>query len=132
MIIDPALGRGDPGEALRISDYGLTSCDVCTETCEERPGQAAFCGDGVVQASQGEECDAGVNLVLSCPDGTPTCQRCDANCRWFTAEGTTCGDGFIEGGEDCEDGNQNDLDGCDAQCHQEVWNSIVRPSWGGV
>jgi cysteine-rich repeat protein len=31
-----------------------------------------------------------------------------------------CGDGLVEGDEQCDDGNQRGLDGCDATCHFEV------------
>jgi cysteine-rich repeat protein len=31
----------------------------------------------------------------------------------------TCGDGFVAGAEQCDDGNANDLDGCNASCEVE-------------
>jgi cysteine-rich repeat protein len=31
----------------------------------------------------------------------------------------TCGDGFVAGAEQCDDGNANDLDGCNASCELE-------------
>jgi cysteine-rich repeat protein len=33
---------------------------------------------------------------------------------------TTCGDGKLDPGEQCDDGNRFDLDGCDANCKYEV------------
>jgi cysteine-rich repeat protein len=34
----------------------------------------------------------------------------------------TCGDGFVAGAEQCDDGNANDLDGCNASCEVEDVN----------
>jgi cysteine-rich repeat protein len=40
----------------------------------------------------------------------------DKICRSSTCVATSCGDGFVEAGEECDDGNQVDGDGCDATC----------------
>ena len=39
----------------------------------------------------------------------------------------TCGDGFVAGTEQCDDGNANDLDGCNASCEIE---DVVLPDAG--
>jgi cysteine-rich repeat protein len=39
----------------------------------------------------------------------------------------TCGDGFIAGAEQCDDGNANDLDGCNASCEVE---DVILPDAG--
>jgi cysteine-rich repeat protein len=39
----------------------------------------------------------------------------------------TCGDGFVAGAEQCDDGNANDLDGCNASCELE---DIILPDAG--
>jgi cysteine-rich repeat protein len=75
-----------------------------TFVCE--PSDAECCGDGRVGA--GEECDP--------PDGA----TCDANCRTHR-----CGNGFRSADEQCDDGNQVDGDGCDADCTQGCGNGHV-------
>ena len=39
--------------------YGLQSCTVCNATCQNAPGATHFCGDTVLDAANGEECDKG-------------------------------------------------------------------------
>ena len=40
-----------------------------------------------------------------------------------------CGDGFIDPGEDCDDDNVGDNDGCDGDCEVEPgWNCVGEPS----
>jgi cysteine-rich repeat protein len=54
-----------------------------------------------------QACDAAVNPI----DGADACVRCDAG---STPEG--CGNGKLEPGEQCDDGNHEDRDGCLASC----------------
>ena len=63
----------------------------------------AFCGDGVVGNTPGETCD---------PPGQPgpgSANLCRANC-------TYCGDGIVNNGEQCDDGNNVNGDGCENNC----------------
>jgi cysteine-rich repeat protein len=60
------------------------------------------CGNLVVEA--GETCD---------PPGSDPPPSGGNLCR---ADCTYCGDGFPNGGEDCDDGNTNDLDACPNDC----------------
>jgi cysteine-rich repeat protein len=106
------------------------------------------CGDGVVNASCGEQCDDG--NALSCDGCSATCQTelgprcgdgivnatcgeqcddgnlidgdgCDSNCTL-----TACGNGIVTAGEECEDGNRDPLDGCTNAC-TICGNGIVTP-----
>jgi fibro-slime domain-containing protein len=79
----------------------------CLPGCLE-PGPR--CGDGVVQADEGEACDDGRNL-----GGYGLCAP---GC----ALGPRCGDGVVQTafGEECDDGNTTPLDGCDARCLTEI------------
>lgn len=67
-----------------------------------------LCGDGRVDA--GEQCDDGVN-----DGGYGQCAR---GC----VLGPRCGDGFVQdaSGEECDDGNSEDRDGCSATCKLEI------------
>ncbi len=64
-----------------------------------------FCGDFVIQASLGEQCDDGNNLDN---DG------CNSYCQH-----EYCGDGILQTGEQCDDGNEVNGDGCSASCKLE-------------
>ena len=74
-------------------DGNKLDTDACSNACE-----LTSCGDGVVQ--DGEQCDDG---NAADDDDCPT-----------TCKHASCGDGFIhaEGGEVCDDGNQDVADAC--------------------
>jgi cysteine-rich repeat protein len=76
--------------------------DECSNQC-----MFAQCGDGIVQASLGEQCDDGnLSNTDACLDGVgSTCQFAQ------------CGDGFINiSVETCDDGNLIDTDACTSAC----------------
>lgn len=74
--------------------YGQTSCTVCNASCQNQAGAVSYCGDGVVQAGNGEECDAA---------NDQRCAACDVVCDTvfityattgsFQVTGTTLGAG---------------------------------------
>src|SRR5262249_30838783 len=103
---------------------------TCDATCHALP----FCGDGIVQAGLGEECDDGNtrnndDCVLGCrlatcgdsflhrgveecePPNTPTCS---APCQ--NIQPPRCGDHVVDPGEQCDDGNTSNKDDCLDDC----------------
>jgi cysteine-rich repeat protein len=73
--------------------------------------QVTFCGDGVRQPF--EQCDDGINNGTDISDCSVTCQ----------IEGiSSCGNGTLEKekGEECDDGNTRNGDGCNRLCKIEV------------
>ena len=67
----------------------------------------AQCGDGVVYAAC-EQCDDGAANSDTAPDA------CRTNCLL-----PRCSDGTVDSGEQCDDGNLTNCDGCNAVCVSE-------------
>ena len=109
----PMCGDGvlDIGEAC---DNGANNSDVKPNGCRT-DCRRAYCGDGVIDT--GEQCDDGSTNSNTSPN---TCRK---NCTL-----PFCGDGVVDNGshhntgavfnEACDDGNQDDSDGCTTKCEQ--------------
>jgi len=69
--------------------------------------ERSFCGDEIPDPGNGEQCD---------PPGVGSC---DAHCHSGLST-PRCGDGDIDAQEECDDGNDNDGDGCSAECRVEL------------
>ena len=89
------------------------TCIICDETCQNVMGETSYCGDGRVDAENGETCD---DQNDNEEDG------CRSNCR-----DASCGNNQVDPGEQCDDGNVVDeacVYGmmncliCNAQCQQ--------------
>jgi cysteine-rich repeat protein len=97
---------------------GLVDC--ADMDCDSDPACAPVCGNGVVEPTSGEECDIDdfggetcqsrgyASGTLTC---TPSCTIDDGGCTPFD-----CGDGILSPGEECDDGNNTDGDGCSSDC----------------
>jgi cysteine-rich repeat protein len=102
-------GRVDP-EGGEFCDNGLNVDRYSTSPVACGPGctRPSFCGDSVVDATFGEQCDDGVN--------DNSYGGCSDTCKL----GPRCGDGFTNGGgEECDDGNRINGDGCNLACRYE-------------
>jgi virginiamycin B lyase len=91
-------GDGLLCDAEQCDDGNRASCDGCSKTCTVESG--LLCGDGIVNGACGEQCDP------------PVPGRCDAECHRIPF----CGDGMVDPGEQCDDGNAVDCDGCSNHC----------------
>ena len=90
--------------------YGETSCELCTNQCRKIAGATSYCGDGIIDGTNGENCDdPSTNGQTDCAYGEESCTVCTSDC--VTAAGTTsfCGDGNVDSanGETCDNASDN-------------------------
>lgn len=114
------IGSGrDCKDISHIEIQFTCSCPSPTPTPEP------VCGDGQVEGE--EVCDLGGQNGLPCqPEYGQSCQYCTALCQWETVTGGFCGDGVLnETYEECDDGNNQDGDGCSAACLVEPGSITV-------
>jgi cysteine-rich repeat protein len=110
-----SIGGGFIGGVLACAD----DCSFDTSACT----QADVCGDGVRSGNEqcddqdlgGEDCESlGFDRgVLSCA------ASCTFDLSACINDGAVCGDGIVALGEQCDDGNTTNGDGCNANCQNE-------------
>jgi cysteine-rich repeat protein len=95
------------------------SIQIYLECAEEPPEE--YCGDGVCNGD--ETCstcpqDCGECECPDCPDCSTWCpiSNCTIECNEFNYN---CGNGVLDNGEECDDGNLNNFDGCSRLCYIE-------------
>ena len=111
-----------------------TTCDGVDDNCDGATDNyfiplATRCGEGVC-ASKGRLHCADGEVTDSCEPGPPlgfddTCDTLDDDCDGDTDEDCVtgdCGDGVVQSelGEECDDGDTLDGDGCSAECLEEL------------
>ena len=126
-------GDGLVGEGEGCDDGNTTAGDGCDESCAVEPGWSCqgepsvcsqSCGDGVLQ--EGEECDGedlGGETCESIPGGfSEGTLSCKTDCTFDTANCVLpgCGDGVQDFGEECDDGNDINTDGCLNNCRLAI------------
>jgi cysteine-rich repeat protein len=115
---------GEQCESAGSSTGCPFGCDATAAACRPNPcaGQSdgTPCEDGDA-CSTGDRCQAGVCVTgtpLACADTDPcTADSCDAATGCVHTAQACCGNDVIDPGEDCDDGNRTDGDGCSSTCH---------------
>jgi cysteine-rich repeat protein len=113
-VSGPVCGDGVAEGMEACDDGNVTPGDGCDEFC-----QLENCGDGIVQASLGEECD---------DSNTASQDGCSSLCL-----NEFCGDTVVQAGlgEVCDDGNTISGDGCTDLCAVEFCgDNIVQAALG--
>lgn len=101
-------------EGEDCDDNNLTDGDGCSSSClHEGTDECVYeCYTGGVRsesARTGDSCN-GVSDSTCSADGSSSCLSTSASC---------CGDNSVGTGEDCDDGNDDDGDGCSSECLNE-------------
>ena len=132
-------GDGIIDDGEECEDGNIENNDGCSSSCEFEPGficennyesspitncHFLMCGDGIIDYN--EECEDG---------NTENNDGCSSSCEFedgFVCENDyefspitschflMCGDGIIDDGEECDDGNLENEDGCSPDCLNET------------
>lgn len=103
-------------------DGNSVDIDGCTNAC-----RLPVCGDGI--KSQNEPCEIGntEQCTLFIAQGTRTCQSNNGVCQWSVCSAPNqCGNQILESGEQCDDGNTINDDGCTNSCRTPVCGDGIR------
>ena len=130
------LAEGDPCLAAIARCGDGLRCDPSDGTCVEN-----LCGDGYVAGDEacddanereGDGCEAcRITPIVrggACEVDNPQ-SRCadDDVCVDGVCTQNVCGDGYAGGEEACDDGNDDDSDGCTSRCSYEPFNGSSEP-----
>lgn len=133
-------GIVDPGE--ECDDGNGVAGDGCESDCAWTCVSDDECDDGQV-CNGGEACRDHVCATdpgTMAPDGTPcaTSDGGDGICRGGLCAGFACGNGFVDPGEECDDGDGDNTNGCLADCRRAycgdgfVWAGVEQCEEGSV
>jgi cysteine-rich repeat protein len=128
----PVCGDGRTLGAEQCDDGNTASGDGCSSRCLVEPGadcasgvcRTSTCGNGILES--GEQCDLGEDNGRGSGDGQgcsfgctvePVCEKSAGGELVCPA---VCGNAALEPGEQCDDGDLHDGDGCSAACVPEV------------
>ncbi len=105
----------DDGNVITETQEGCVGygqvCTSCQSDCSTLlTFKGPYCGDGMVQAANHEQCDDGntvTETTSSCAAYDKECVTCKADCSGeLTLKGPSCGDGVVQSSnEACDDGN---------------------------
>jgi cysteine-rich repeat protein len=98
VVVLDGYGAGNAGPATVISTLSTgggcpTGQTSCGGSCVDTQTSTAHCGACNNACGAGQSCVAGTCMAMS-----------------------FCGNGFVDGGEQCDDGNRLDNDGCESDC----------------
>jgi cysteine-rich repeat protein len=105
--------------------------DGCTNDCQEiDPSEQPVCGNNKIE--NGEFCDG--NRIACQINGESGTQTCNSVCDGYSGcvVNTLCGNGFVNTGEECDDGNIVDGDGCSVICELEDSTIPTNPCGNGI
>lgn len=99
---DPVCGDGQVQGTEQCDDGNTADGDGCSSICVTEPTVETACDDSV---------DNDLDGLVDCADN---------DCASAAVCTAVCGDRVIDPGEECDDGNSIDGDGCTAACEMEA------------
>ncbi len=107
--ITPACGNKIVERGEECDDGNVINGDGCSATCTREAGP--LCGNKLKEGA--EQCDVGLSDTVSCDSSGAGTEKCTF---------VECGDSYknLAAGEQCDDGNNENGDGCSATCTLEV------------
>ncbi|MBX7078262.1 MAG: hypothetical protein K1X88_03675 [Nannocystaceae bacterium] len=110
---DDVTGSEGSSDGGTDSSVSTTATTVTSASASSDEGSSSA---AVTSAADGSSSDGGTCDYQGCYCITDdSCGR-GLICRGDSCEPLVCGDTLVEGDEQCDDGNQTDGDGCDADC----------------
>ena len=105
--------------SLNGADTVKLTVSSAQKTVKEAPGETSLCGDGQVDPDF-EDCDGDFTNAQDCPYGVRECQLCAFGCVHVDGFARFCGDENVDedDGERCDDGNDDNADGCTNECRR--------------
>ena len=99
ITLNALADNGGPTQSIKLATFGIEDNAIPAPLCTDGNGNAVTSDQRGLPRPVGSGCDIGAYEL----------QPAD-----FTAG--VCGDGHVDAGEDCDDGNANEIDGCLNNC----------------
>ena len=117
------------------------TCPIASAACPADAKRTGVCRATVGNCDIAESCDAVSNACppdnvapngTSCDDGDVCTTPDECQSGSCIGDAATCGNATVEAscGEECDDGNSQDGDGCSADCLLEGAGVPTIPDWG--
>jgi len=129
LAIAPTVACGGSTNGL-IGVPGDGSTDVASNLDAPGVNDASSTADGASPGDAGQHGDATADGGAAGIDAAPV--GADANVVDMVDAGAGCGNGMLDPGEQCDDGNRFNLDGCDYACRYEAVNRMTLLSIQGT
>jgi cysteine-rich repeat protein len=102
-------------------------------TCQDREQGTKLCNDDGKSFGTCDPCESASNPAIPDDPYTPPVEV-DADAGADAQEPATagCGDKIVQDGEDCDDGNKTEDDGCDSKCKLAGSNPVATRSCPGL
>ncbi len=108
--VNPCTYENEYGELVSTLYGSKGACDYCDSSCKNVIGQ--YCGDGIPQYGEGEECDSGTSNGVICSTAPGTkCTYCGTNCKPLQNFNRCTADSDCSGTSYCNSGYC--IDACD-------------------
>jgi cysteine-rich repeat protein len=112
-------GDGIKGGSEQCDDGNQSNTDACTTQCKAVCGSPGDCASRTTAPCRAPACTSGACTTTA--DTSKNGQACmtsggTATCNNGACTSGTCGDGLGDQGEQCDDSNKTDGDGCDSDC----------------